>query len=115
MSGLTGQGSPFEVEKHLALPNGIEDLTLTADLTIDLTYGNRLRIDPGGAHRDVTLPAHRNGLNYHIVNTANAAENLVIKDSEGNAQLTLNQDESVIIQSNGSDWKHMGVVTVAQT
>lgn len=117
MPGSNGYGSPHTIEKHLALKNGIEDLTLTGNLTLDLSYGNRLRIDPGGNNRDVTLPAHtgNNGVWFDIVNTADAVENLVIKDSAGSTVVTLNQNERVHVQSNGSAWKHMGVQTIAQS
>jgi len=80
--------------------------TLTGDLTVDDTYPSMLGLDPGGTHRDVTLDAEAtaDGMLRLIVNKANAAENLVIKDDAGATIATANQDEAALVHCNGTAW-----------
>ena len=61
-----------------------------------------LKMDPAGSARDVTLPAEAevtpSGRMYWIINAADAAENLVIKDDGGATIATANQNESAGLQ-----------------
>ena len=41
---------------RIAFPKLFTVETLSGNLTIDTTYGNLMRIDPGGASREATLP-----------------------------------------------------------
>ena len=70
-------------------------VTLAGNLTITDEYRNVLRLDPGGANRDVTLDAttHKAGRYFRIVNGADAAENLVVKNADGDTIATINQNE----------------------
>lgn len=80
--------------------------TLAAGLTLDDTYPNNLRLDPGGAHRDITLPAvaTSEGVEFHIVNAADAAENLVVKNVGGDTIVTINQNDSARVYCTDSAW-----------
>lgn len=80
--------------------------TLDAALTLDDTYPNNLRLDPGGAHRDITLPAvaTNEGVEFHIVNAADNAENLVVKNVGGDTIATINQNDSARIYCTGAAW-----------
>ncbi len=71
---------------------------------------NTLYFDPGGASRDVTLPAEASssGKWFRIVNEADAAENLVVKDDGGSTIVTIGQNEEAQVTCNGTAWK--GVV-----
>lgn len=64
-------------------------------------------LDPGGQNRDVTLPAEASstGLSYLIVNTADAAEDLVVKDDGAATIITISQNEAGLVLCNGTVWK----------
>lgn len=87
-------GTPGEGAFHNVLQPG--QITLTGNLTVDFaTYnGNILRIDPGGAGRNVTLPDPANfaGMELRILNAADANEILTIKNAAGDTLETVEQD-----------------------
>lgn len=89
--------------------------TLDAALTLDDTYPNGLKLDPGGSARDITLPAvaSNEGVEYVIVNAADAAENLVVKNAGGDTIGTINQNESGRFYCNGSAWVLINIQTIA--
>ncbi len=95
--------------------NGFYSATLTGNLTLDMSYQNHLRLDPGGSARDVTLPAEagRNGAWFRILNTADAAENLVVKDDGGSTIVTVSHNEAVIVVCDGTSWVHMGIESIS--
>ncbi|MBC8460849.1 MAG: hypothetical protein H8D67_22915 [Deltaproteobacteria bacterium] len=90
-----------------AVINSINTETLGATLTLLVADAEYQFLDPGGASRDVVLPAEADstGYRYYIFNTADAAENLVVKDDGGNTILTIAQNESGIVVCNGTVWK----------
>lgn len=81
---------------------GAAYMTLTGDLSITESLGRVLSIDPGGSHRNLSLPdvtteSHPGGGPYwYIFNKADAAENLVVK-SGGTTVTTIAQDGSSTI------------------
>lgn len=81
-------------------------ITLAGNLTLTKGYRSVLGIDPGGAHRDVTLPAENisKGLRFKIVNRADAAENLVVKDDAAATIVTINQNEAADLWCDGTTW-----------
>lgn len=91
---------------QLRLRGGIETLTATGAITLTAKSANLQRIDPGGAHRNVTLPAEESsdGLFFHFLNAADAAENLVILDDGGSTIVTINQGEWAEVGCDGSAW-----------
>lgn len=101
-----GYGIAGEAFAKFAVKNGYGTETLADDVTLDDTYPSMLGLDPGGAHRDVTLEAEASstGVFRLIVNKANAAENLVIKDDGGSTIVTANQDEAALVHCNGTAW-----------
>lgn len=80
--------------------------TLAAAYTITDGEEDVIVLDPGGAHRDVTLPASsasNTGRIWFIINTADAAENLVIKNAAAATIITVNQNEmAMVININGT-------------
>ena len=97
--------------------------TLAGDKTIADADAMILKMDPGGSARDVTLPAEADvspaGRLYWIINAADAAENLVIKDDGGSTIATANQNESAVVYNAGksggteSSWVLVAVVAIA--
>jgi hypothetical protein len=89
--------------------------TLAAGLTVDDTYPNNCKLDPGGAHRDVTLDAVATsaGITRRFVNAADAAENLVLKNVGGDTIGTANQNEEIEVYCDGSTWVLIAIHTIA--
>lgn len=89
--------------------------TLSGALTLTPAYPSLLKLDPGGASRNVTLEAEAdcNGAARFFVNAADAAENLVIKDDGGSTIVTINQNEGAIVYCDGTSWLLFCVLTIA--
>jgi hypothetical protein len=90
-----------------ALPifkGGVRSATLAGADTLAANSSWFQFLDPGGAHRDVTLPSEVDGMCFWIFNKADAAENLVIKDDAASTVVTINQNESAIVAYTGSAW-----------
>ena len=97
--------------------------TLAAAKTIGDDDAMILKMDPGGSARDVNLPAEGDidpaGRMYWIVNAADAAENLVVKNDGGDTIATINQNESAFVYNAGksggteSSWVLIAVVAIA--
>ena len=88
--------------------------TLTGDLTLTIEYPNVLKLDPGGASRNVTLPAESyvDGF-FWILNVADAAENLVVKNAAGSTLATANQNESVLVGNIAGVWTLLALPAIA--
>lgn len=86
-----GSGRPGP-KTHKAL---VGVVTLAGALTLTDEYREVLKLDPGGNHRDVTIGATCNkaGRYFRIINAADAPENLVVKNTDGDTIATINQNE----------------------
>lgn len=117
VSTLNKQATPHQVPYGLiALLGGVyKPAALGGNIVVDPTYPNIMCLDPGGAHRDVTMPAEAlvKGCTYLIFNHADAAENLVVKNDAAGAIATINQSEVGIIHCDGATWTVVGVLTIA--
>lgn len=89
--------------------------TLSGALTLSGRYPQILKLDPGGAHRDVTLDAESaaGGLYRRIINAADAAENLVVKSDAPATIATINQNEQGEFYCDGTDWILLAITTIA--
>ena len=92
--------------KQLFLSNpNIE--VLAAEKTIAVGDPQIQALDPGGLNRDVLLPAEASsvGLFFFIANTADAAEDLVVKeDSDTTTIVTISQNERGLVFCDGVTW-----------
>lgn len=94
--------------------DGVYSRTLTGDTTLTKATDFKYRIsrlDPGGAARTCLLPpeADMEGFVGIISNGADAAETLTLKeDSDSTAIATVDQNQSVLLACDGTDW--MGVI-----
>jgi hypothetical protein len=110
MAGPLSTGDAEVITKALALKGSPHSATLTGALVLDLTYPNVLLLDPGGADRDVTLPAEdgntASGLGITIRNTADAdGEDLVVKNDAGTTIATLIRGDVGQFRNDGTSWK----------
>ena len=96
-------------------PNLLGEVTLSGNLVLDVTYREVLRLDPDGSNRDVTLPAEADakGRKFEIINTADGAEDLVVKDDAGTTVVTVSQNEKCTVWTDGTSWYHTGIITIA--
>jgi hypothetical protein len=79
--------------------------TLTGDRVLVEADYPFLALDPGGAGRNIDLPAVARGLFYIIKNTADAAEVLTIRLTGGGATVcTPTQNETAILWNDGTNW-----------
>lgn len=100
-------GRASNVKLANLIKGGVNTQALGAALTLDKSSPLINYIDPGGAGRVVTLPAEADskGLIFLITNTADAAEDLTVKeDSNTTTIVTISQSESAIIFCNGVLW-----------
>lgn len=112
-----GSSALRKLTAQLRLEGGVEEATLSGDLTLDASSANFQALDPGGSARDVTMPtaADSDGLLFWIFNAADAAENLVIKDDGGSTLLTLPQAACGIVGCDGSSWFALSPVLTVDT
>jgi len=85
-----------KVRSPVAEVEAIDTRTLSGAVTLTRFDGKFHIFDPGGAHRDVTIYAggpEDVGRSEYFYNTADAAENLVIKDSAASTLITLGQSQ----------------------
>lgn len=89
--------------------------TLTGTLTLTGRYASCLKLDPGGANRDVNLEAEEGnaGLYRRIVNAADAAENLVVKSDAPATIGTINQNEQGEFYCDGTNWILLCITAIA--
>ena len=89
---------------------GVHIQTLGAAATLDRDMPFMAFFDPGGATRILTLPTVEKGLAWLIANTADAAEDLTIKNAATATLGTISQNETAWVFSNGVVW-FVGVMT----
>ncbi len=91
--------------------------TLSGDLVVTVKHPMILKLDPGGATRDLTFEAEAGcpGRVRWIVNAADAAENLLVKNDAGATIATINQNESAVVYCDGTAWSLIAVVAIALT
>lgn len=99
-------GALRTLTSQIRLKGGIAAVTLTGAVTVTSKSGNILVLDPAGASRDVTMPPEESceGAVFVIYNTADAAENLVIKNDAAGTIVTIGRGESYIVACNGTAW-----------
>ncbi len=85
-------------------PGGVNIATLIGTTTLTDKSSNIQILDPGGANRNVDLPAARDGMWWQFSNTANADEDLVIRDAAGGTIVTINQGEQAMVAVDGTTY-----------
>ena len=94
---------------------GLNDETLTANKTLTASSAVFQRLDPGGSARTITLPTTAKGMAFRVLNAADAAETLTVKNAGGSTIATIAQDEAAWVVSDGSSWKNMGIESISLT
>jgi len=91
--------SNFKLNRALALVDGWTAQTLAGDTTLTVKDSQMQAIDPGGAGRNVTLPAgETKGRFMFIANKADADEGIVLLQPDASTSLcTISQNDMAII------------------
>lgn len=114
MSGNLTAQRPYAVEGLLSLIGAYADVTASGTVTLDSSYGNFMKIDPGGAGRTVLLPPESSGAWFYIQNTADASETLTVKEDSNTTTIgSLAQNKAAIFVCDGTAWHIMGILTWA--
>ena len=98
-----GTYAGFEAAHRAVLTANSE--TLSGNKTLYVDCDDIQVLDPGGSGRDVTLPAAADsgGRIIFIVNAADGAEDLTVKDG-ATTVITVSQNERGIVWCDGSNW-----------
>ncbi len=101
----------------IALSGSFNLETLAANRTLTTRDGQVQVLDPGGAHRDVTLPTvsrSDDGRWFLICNSAAGAFDLVVKNPGAATVGTANQNEAGLFYvSPAGDWTLVGIFSFA--
>ena len=108
--GIAPDGSAL-----LANKGAFYTVTLAGAVTLGDTYPGVLKLDPGGAGREPTLDpiATSSGLYRRIINAADAAENLVVKNVAADTIATINQNEQGEFYCDGVAWHLIAIMAIA--
>jgi hypothetical protein len=102
--GPVQQNQPADTQTGAVYQQSVNVETLSGDKTLSTIDEQRQVLDPGGAGRNVDLPADEEGLEYVIVNTADGAEDLTVRDSDTNTVVTVSQNESARVMNTGDGY-----------
>jgi hypothetical protein len=103
--------------------NGFQAITMTGNLDVSAVpgrYAQVLKLDPGGSARDLTLwdADETAGLMLRLINGADAAETITVKESTadgGSTIETIEQNTEIELFSDGSAWSFVLKRTIALT
>jgi len=103
----------------MAIEGWVHTETLTGALTLDPTYPNIVKLDPGGAGRNVTLDAEESskGLTRLVVNGADGDESLTVLD-DAVSPLTIGtvaQNRAGLFYCDGLAWSLGWICTIAMS
>ena len=109
---LIPQGVAVNPVNGLRLRGGHNIATLSDAIVLLPQSPQFQALDPDGSHRNVDLPAEEasQGLFFFIKNTAGGAENLVVRNDNGDTKETLGQGKWGIFVCDGTSWEPMGVL-----
>lgn len=94
--------------------NVVDSATLAGTKTLVSSDKLVQRLDPGGAGRDVVLPAEAvcQGHDFIVVNAADGDEDLTVKDDGGTTIAVVGQNQQCTFRCNGTAWTGDALVTI---
>ena len=106
--GPVQQRNPNDTNTGAVYPQSSNVETLSGDKTVANNDEQVQVLDPNGSARNVDLPADEQGLVYEVVNTASAANDLTVRDTDGNTIHAVSQDESAKFYNHGGGYVVLG-------
>lgn len=109
MAQVLIEGGEVRNAKHNEFRGFVNVQTLTGTTVLQKDSPMVQFLDPGGAARNVDLPAEADseGLVFIIVNTADAAEIITVRDDGGGTIATPTQNEMCMVACSGAVWRGM--------
>lgn len=109
MANVNGSNIPV-----LALLGGANVEAIAAGKTLTTADQNFQKLDPAGGAVNVDLPAEAasDGTWFYIMNAADAAETITVRNDAAGTVVTLPQNEAAIVICDGTTWVHMGILTI---
>lgn len=98
------QANPSFDDTGFVYPQDNNVETLSGDKTLSYGDASIQVLDPGGAARNVDLPSDSVGQAYLIVNTADAAETITVRDDGDTAVASVAQNEACYFVNTGSGY-----------
>lgn len=98
------QSNPADLNIGNIYPQNSNVETLSGDKTLSNTADMVQVLDPGGAGRNVDLPSDEAGLTYLVVNTADAAETLTVRDDGDTTVASVAQNEAALFVNTGGGY-----------
>lgn len=96
--------NPFKILREILFEGGVDiGVTLAGNATITHQTAQVRFVDPAG-NRDYTMPAAKAGYWHLVVNTADAAETITVKDAAGNTIVAVAQDRAGLVATDGTTW-----------
>ena len=95
--------APFQIRKHIALLNGVNAETITANKELVPADSTFQIINGGTSDRDVTLPAETDGIWFWIANSG-TTNSLVVKDVGASTIATVAFGEGALFVCDGASW-----------
>ena len=104
--------SPFTVRRPVSHVGAFKSVTIAGDTTLTYRSASMLKIDPGGAGRNITLPAPRAGGYFRITHAADADEGLVVGYG-GSTVATVGRNERCEFFVESGSWTFDCIETIA--
>ena len=104
--------APFTTRRPVSHIGRFKTVTATGDITLTYRSATVLKIDPGGAGRNINLPSARPGAHFRITNAADADEGLVVAGAAGTVA-TVSQNERCDFYVESGAWTFDCIETIA--
>lgn len=93
----------FKIPRPLLLEGGVNNETVTGNVTLDGKSSLFQMIDGGLVNRNLTLPPEKDGRMFIILN-AGTTNTILVQDDAAAGVITLSPGEMAWIVSDGSAW-----------
>jgi len=105
-SGGVSEGEQYWKGKKVFDDNVPNVATLAGNVTLSKASKRVQVLDPGGSSRNITLPevVASKGYEFFIVNAADDAEDLVVKNAGATTIVTISQNQCGLVWSDGVNW-----------
>tara|TARA_R100001082_G_scaffold62613_2_gene35094 strand:+ start:20646 stop:21023 length:378 start_codon:yes stop_codon:yes gene_type:complete len=100
-----------------ATSTGYNVEAIASGKTLTTSDAKYQKLDPAGGGRTVVLPAEADskGLEFYIMNDADASEAITVNNDAAGTIVTIPQNEAALVVCNGTTWIHLGILTIQRS